>query len=109
MKYAGTRIVVSPTDRAHAGNQPEPVHKQNENENRSEKPKRFPDEFTPDDIFEEIVETLDEPFPKILKTSRNRFDVAGRKLCKNDDSSRYDPSHQHRVSDRELSDLNQLR
>src|SRR5438874_523653 len=84
MKVSG-RIVMAPTDRADAGNESEPVNKQNENENGGEKPKGFADQFAPDDVFQKIVETFDQPFPKILRPARDWFDPASRDLRENDD------------------------
>src|SRR5205807_6768168 len=49
MKRADRWVVMSPADRSDAGNQAEPIHEQNENENRREKPKRFPHQLAPDD------------------------------------------------------------
>ena len=43
VKAVCRRIVMAPTDRPHAGNESEPVQKQNEDENGREKPECFAD------------------------------------------------------------------
>ncbi len=60
MENAGCWIVMSPADRSDPGNEPEPVHEQNENENRREKPKCFLHELAADNALEKIVKTLIE-------------------------------------------------
>src|SRR6476659_77454 len=52
-------VVVTPADCSDSRNQSEPVHEQNKNENRGKKPKSLLHEVTADDVFQEIVQTLD--------------------------------------------------
>src|SRR6266567_3886963 len=59
-------VVVTPADCSDSRNQSEPVHEQNKNENCGKKPKSLLHEVTADDVFQKIVQTLNEPFPKIL-------------------------------------------
>ena len=96
-----------PPDRADAGNQAKPVYEQDENENRREKPKRFADEIPADDSFQEIVETLHQPFPKILRSARDRLNPAGGDLGEDNDAERDNPGHQHWVGDCEFANLDQ--
>src|SRR5437868_10268242 len=109
MEHTARRICMAPANCSHAGNEAEPVYKQNENKNRGEKPKRFAHKFAPNDSFEKIVEAFNQPLPKILNTGRNRPDVTGRYLSENDDCCCDEPRYQHRVRDREPSDLNERR
>jgi hypothetical protein len=51
------------------------------------------------------VQSFDQPFPEILNTTWDRFDVPGRNLSKHDEAYRYDPRHQHRVCDCKVADL----
>ena len=69
-----------PADRAHAGNEPEPVQKKNEDEDGGEKPKRLLHQLAADHALEKIVKTLHHPFPKILQPGRDRLDLARRQL-----------------------------
>src|SRR2546425_8926556 len=98
---------MAPANYSHAGTEAEPVYKQNENKNRGEKTKRFAHKFAPNDSFEKIVEIFHQPLPKILNTGRDRPDVTCRYLGENDDCSCHEPRYQHRVRDREPSDLNE--
>ena len=91
MKYAGCRVVMTPSDGPDSGNQSRPVRKQNEDENCGEKPKGFLHQIPANDAFEKIVETLHQPFPKILGTARNRLDVTGRHLGEKDHADRDNP------------------
>src|SRR5205807_8710354 len=56
-------VVVTPADCSNSRNQSEPVHEQNKNENCGKKPKSLLYEVTADDVFQEIVQTLNQPFP----------------------------------------------
>src|SRR6266436_4633036 len=59
-------VVVTPADCSDSRNQSEPVHEQNKNENCGKKPKSLLHEVTADDVFQKIVQTLNQPFPKVL-------------------------------------------
>src|SRR6266403_588704 len=107
MKYASRGVVMSPADRADAGNQPEPLHEQNENENRREKPECLSDKIAPDDVLEKVIKTFHQPFPKILCAAGDSLDFSHRQLGENDNSGSDDPGHQHRVRNRKLSDMNE--
>ena len=69
----------SPAHRANAGNQTEPVCEQNEDENRGEEPEGFLYEVMADDAFQEIVKTLHQPFPEILRAGRDVLHVSSGK------------------------------
>src|SRR6266705_2517346 len=109
MKYAGCWVVMSPADRADAGNQAEPIHKQNKNKNGREEPERLSDKIAPDDVLEKAIKTFDQPFPKILCAAGDSLDFSHRQLGENDNSGGDDPGHQHRVRNRKLSDMNKCR
>ena len=100
---------MSPTDRPDSGNQPEPVHEQNENENGGEEPERFLHQVAPDDALEKIVETFHQPFPKILHTGRDRFDISRRDLREEDHRQRDNPGDKHRICNRKFPDLKKRR
>src|ERR1700720_1775551 len=106
MKHAGRGTMMTPANRSYTRQQPEPVDEQNENENRGEKPKRFFHQIAANYALEKIVETLYQPFPKILDATGQWRDSSGRGLRKNDDPRSDNPRHQHRVCDRKLPDLN---
>src|SRR5438105_8513307 len=108
MEHA-SRIVMTPTNRAHTRQQPEPIDEQNENENRGEEPKRSFHQIAANDALEEIVKTFHQPFPKILDAAGYWPDSSRRSLRKNDDPSGHNPRHQHRIRDGEFSDLNDRR
>src|SRR5437667_627928 len=78
MENARRRIVVAPADCSDSGNEPKPVHEQNENENRREEPKRFFHQIAADNALKKIVKTFHQPFPKVLRTTRNRLDLSRR-------------------------------
>jgi len=56
--------LMSPANRAGTGNQPEPVRRQDENENRREKPERLLHQSRSDDAFEKTVKSFHQPFQK---------------------------------------------
>src|ERR1700745_4006683 len=94
---------MTPPYRPDSRNQPEPIHDKDENENRGVEPKPFPHQVAADNVFQERVETLDHPLPKILSATWNWSGVAHRGLRENDDTSSHNPSHQHRVCDPEAA------
>src|SRR5215510_8270361 len=100
------RVVMAPTNCSDSRNQSKPVHEQNKNENRGIKPKALSHEVTADDVFQEIVQTLNQPLPKILNPAGDGFDPAGSYLRKNDDAGGDDPRHQHRVRNPEAAEMN---
>ena len=75
MKGACCWIIMSPANRSDARNEAEPIHEQNEDEDRGEKPKRLFDQIATDDVLKKLVKALHQPFPKILRSAWNRFDV----------------------------------
>src|SRR6266404_6896517 len=99
------RVVMTPTDRSDPRNQAAPVYEQNKNENGREKPKPLPHQFTADDVFEKIVQPLNQPFPEVLDSTRDRFDPPGRGLGKDDDRGRDNPRYQHGVCYAKPTDL----
>src|SRR5207244_4658237 len=74
------RVGMSPTNCSDSRNQSEPVHEQNKNENCGKKPKSLSHELTADDVFQEIVQTLHQPFPKILNPVWDGLNLPGRYL-----------------------------
>ena len=105
MEDPAGRIVMSPANCANARNQPEPIHEQNENEDRGEEPEGLPDEIAADDGLKKIIKTLHHPFPEILDAIRNLFHVARRHLGEDDYARGDNPRDKHRVRHRELADL----
>src|SRR5262249_37282390 len=105
MENSGS-VVVSPADCSDSRNQPKPVHEQNKNENRGIEPKSLSHEVAADDVFQEVVQTLNQPFPKILYAAGDDLDPTGCDLCKNDNAGGYDPGHQHRVCNSKAAHLN---
>src|SRR5262245_25036178 len=99
-------VVVTPADCSDSRNQSKPVHEQNKNENRGIKPKSLSHEVTTNDVFQKVVQTLNQPFPKILNLARDGLDLSGCYLGKNDDSGGDQPGHQHRVCDSEPAEVN---
>ena len=77
------------------GKQPKPIQEEDENEDRREKPEGLLDQLGADHVLEEIVETLHEPFPEILQTSRDRLKLARREPGAHENSSGHDPGHHH--------------
>src|SRR5437016_11720530 len=73
-------VVVTPADCSDSRNQSEPVHEQNKNENRGKKPKSFGHQLTADDVFQKIVQTPNQPLPKILNHTGDGLNPPGRDL-----------------------------
>src|SRR6266850_2456612 len=96
MKISRT-VVVTPPDCSDPRNQSEPIYEQNKNENCGKKPKSLLHEVTADDVFQKIVQTLNQPFPKVLNPARDGRNPPRCDLGKNDDAGGDDPGHQHRV------------
>src|SRR6266478_2565893 len=55
-----------------------PEQEKNKNENRREEPKRFFHQIAADNALKKIVKTFHQPFPKVLRTARNRLDLSCR-------------------------------
>src|SRR5262245_64136458 len=91
-------VVVTPADCSDSRNQSNPVHEQNKNEDCGIKPKSLLHEVTADDVFQKIIQTLDQPLPKILPETWNCLAMAHSGLRKNDDASGDNPSDQARIS-----------
>src|SRR5205814_9504141 len=86
-------------------NQSRPVGEEDEDENGGEEPKRFLHQLPSDDPLEKIIETFHQPFPKVLCTGRDGFDISGRDLREEDHRQRNNPRDKHRICKREFSDL----
>src|SRR5262249_11431300 len=99
-------VVVTPADCSDSRNQSKPVYETDKNENRGIKPKSLLHEVAADDVFQKIVQPLDQPLPKILPEAWNCLAIAHSGLRKNDDASGYDPGYQHRVRHSEAAELN---
>src|SRR5215469_8049741 len=99
-------VVVTPADCSDSWNQSKPVYETDKNENRCIKPKPLLHEVAADDVFQKIVQPLDQPLPKILPEAWNRLAMSHSGLRKNDDASGDNPRHQHRISDPEAAELN---
>ena len=93
--------LMSPADRADAGNQAHPVRGENEDEDRGEEPERPPDQMRTDDAFEEAVEAFDEPLQEVLRAIRHLLHAPGRELREDDEAHGDDPGDEHGVGDRE--------
>src|SRR4030095_4910840 len=59
-------VVVTPADCSNSRKQSEPVHEQNKDENRRKKPKSLLHEVTADDVFQKVVQPLNQPLLKTL-------------------------------------------
>src|SRR5262245_51314558 len=99
-------VVVPPANSSDSRNQSKPVYEQNKNENRGIKPKSLSHELTANDVFQEIVQTLNQPLPKVLNPAGDGLDPPGSKLCKNDNAGGYDPRYQHRICDPKATEMN---
>src|SRR5215475_15827744 len=99
-------VVVTPPNCSDSRNQSKPVYETDKNENRGIKPKSLLHEVAADDVFQKIIQTLDQPLPKILPETWNCLAMAHSGLRKNDDASGDNPSDQHRIRDPEATELN---
>src|SRR6185436_15711086 len=88
-----------PSDGTEAGDEPGPVAKQDEDEDRSEEPERALDEMPADDALEEVRETLDQPFPEVLGAFGNARHVSRGELRENDQRDGDSPGDNHGVGD----------
>ena len=95
---------MTPANRAHSGNQPEPIREQNEDEDGSKEPEGLLHQVRPDDAFQKIIKSLDQPLPKILRSFGNRLHVARRHLRKDNDREGDDPGHEHGIGDGKRTD-----
>ena len=86
---------MTPPNSSDSRNQSKPVDEQNKNENRRKKPESFGHQLTANYIFQKIVQTLNQPLPKILNPAGDGLNPPGRDLRKNDDAGGDDPDHQH--------------
>src|SRR5579859_5588515 len=82
--YKPIRSPMPSANGANPGNQPNPITKQNENENTGKKPKRPLNQVVPDNALQEIMQAFDHPFPEVLRPIRDFFHIAGGQLRKND-------------------------
>src|SRR5213079_945447 len=87
-KDAARRIDMSPTHGPDSWNQSGPVGKQDKNENGGEKPEGLLYQLMSDDRLKKIVEAFHQPFPKVLRTGRDGFDISGRDLREEDHRQR---------------------
>ena len=109
VKGAGRRIDMSPAHRPDSRNQSRPVGEENEDENGGEEPERFLHQLPSDDPLEKIIETFHQPFPKVLRTGRDGFDISGRDLREEDHRQRDNPRGKHRIRNRKFPDLKKRR
>ncbi len=84
---------------------PNQFRNEDEDEDRGEEPEGLLHQVATDHRFEEVVETLHHPFPEVLQSGRHRLDFPRRHLRADDDARGDEPGHQHRVCDREWTDL----
>src|SRR5262249_14226696 len=89
-------------------NEASPIGGENEDEYSRKKPKRSVDQTTAEDSFEKDIKTLNQPFPKILRSIRNSLHVPSSGLGKNDQAQCNDPAYDHRVADWEAEDAADL-
>src|SRR5690349_7925670 len=93
-KMAGW-ILMAPAHGANARNQPEPVTKQHEDKDCREEPNRLLHEFSADNVLKKLIETFDEPLPKVLCAVWHLLDVPSRELRKCDETDSHDPCYNH--------------
>ena len=91
---------MSPADRADAGQQAEPVRREDEDEDRAEEPERALDQVRADDALEQAVDALDDPLQEVLRAARDLRHRLRRAAGEEDQPDRDDPRHDHRVGDR---------
>ena len=91
--------LMSPADRADAGNQADPVRGEDEDEDRAEEPERPADQMRADDAFQKPVEAFDQPLQEILRSLRHLLHAPGRELRKDDEAHGDDPGDEHGVGD----------
>src|SRR4051812_35673551 len=96
---------LTPANGTNAGYQANPVQKQDEDENRREKPECSPDQIPADDAFEEIAQAFDQPFPEILSARGNLLNIAGGNLGKADQQQGNRPGHDSRTGDRQFANM----
>src|SRR5256885_4927723 len=82
---ASVRQLSLPTDRSESWDQAGPVGEQDEDEDGRKKPERPVHQVMPDDAVEKIVQTLDHPFPEILRSAGDFLHVTGGHLRKEDE------------------------
>src|SRR5207249_3159344 len=87
-------------DRAKARDEPNPIGKQNKNEDGCEEPKGLFDQIMANNALEEIVKALHEPLPKILRAARHWLDIPRSVLSKYDQSQRHNPCYKHGIGNK---------
>ena len=92
----------APANRSDTGNQAEPVGKENKDENRREEPKGLFDQVRPDDAFEKLVKTLDQPFPEALCARRHVLNFSRGAAREQNQPQGDNPGDHHRVGDKEF-------
>ena len=92
---------MSPSDRADAWNEADPVGGENEDEDGGKEPERPLDQVPADDALEETVEAFHEPFQEVLRAARNLGHASRRQLGEHDEAEGDDPRHDHGIRDRE--------
>jgi hypothetical protein len=70
--------------------------------------KRLMDQVGANDAFQKSIETLNEPFEKILCSSRNLLHLPRSKLGKDDQAQRNHPTDDHGIGDREAKQMPDL-
>ena len=93
--------LMPPADRADAGEEPDPVRRENEDEDRRKEPERLPNQLRSEEAFEKAVQALNQPFQKILRPVGHLLHVPCRHLCEDDEAERHNPGDDHRIGDRE--------
>ncbi len=91
---------MSPSDRADAWNEANPVGGENEDEDGGKEPKRALDQVPADDALEQTEEAFHEPFQKVLRAAGNLRHASRCHLGEHDEAHGDDPRHDHGVRDR---------
>ena len=95
MENSRVRIVMSPANRADAGNEAKPIDEQNEDEDRGKEPERLFHQVTPNHALEKIVKALDKSFPEVLQTFRDGSDFSRSQLRADNDPGGHNPGDDH--------------
>ena len=104
-------ILHIPSNRAHAGDQTDPIGKQNEDEDGSEIPERSLRQMRTDDALKKVGKASHHPFPEVLRAFGDPLHVTRGELGENDQAQSDGPGDDHRIGDRKAErprDLDRL-
>src|SRR5882724_8881798 len=86
LDHEAVGCLMPPPNRAKSRDQAYPVRKQNKDKYCGEEPEGPMDEVMADNAVQEIMETLDHPFPEVLGSFRDGLHIARGDLCEDDQS-----------------------